>query len=280
MKVPVPLPARLSRLLPARWAKLDNAGRCVAATWGWSSVRRFFRQDQNRNSLKTCKRKEASRRLIAMGVSGAGAPTHAIWGLAVCLVIPSLGSAMTREEAEVLVSNHRAIANSDTLRRAAMQSQASIVEALLVLGVDPNERGGSLPQSTLSLATMRSCNAATMLGSEADRDRILDLLLEAGADPDGSEMAGMNTLIMISQRCPGTVVQKLLDAGADYEARGARGFSALSMALTVKNLSAAEALIQHGARLSPETVSKMYPEPPEDEKLASLLKLATAPHPE
>jgi hypothetical protein len=49
------------------------------------------------------------------------------------------------------------------------------------------------------------------------------------------------------------------------------------MALIVKNKSAARALVEHGARLSEETLGRLFPEPSDDPELAELVKRAAAP---
>jgi uncharacterized protein len=161
--------------------------------------------------------------------------------------------------------------DADGLVQAALQGRVTTVQLLLAAGVDPNARSATLPQSALNAATMRSC----LPGADAQvRDAMVDALLAAGADPNATEGAGTSTLTMIAQRCPGTVVQKLLAAGGDPAHRSPQGFGPLSMALTVRNLDAAEALVEHGVRLPAATLQRLFPEPPEDPRLARVIERA------
>jgi ankyrin repeat protein len=81
---------------------------------------------------------------------------------------------------------------------------------------------------------------------------------------------------MPSQKCKAAAVTRLLKAGADVEQRSPQGLSPLAMALIVNNFDAARALADHGARLSRESMAKIFPEPPADPEQAALVKRATA----
>ncbi len=102
-------------------------------------------------------------------------------------------------------------------------------------------------------------------------------LLAGGANPNAIDTGEVPLLVYVAQQCPRPVIDAFVAAGARLDARSPQGFTPLSMALIVKNLDAAEALVDHGARLSPEAVRKLFPEPPTDERLAALVKRAAAP---
>lgn len=191
------------------------------------------------------------------------------------LTMTLVAGAMNEDSAREIIEGQRLAVTIDNLQSAAMNSKPDIVEALLVLGVDPNTKG-MLPQSIISMATMRSCRETDPLYDPDARDRVLDLLIDAGANVNATEGAGLTTIISVSQRCPGSVVQRLIDAGADIEARSPQGFSALSMAFIVKNYDAARTLVKSGARLSQVSIDKLFSEPPEDPDLAQLVKDATS----
>ena len=161
----------------------------------------------------------------------------------------------------------------DLLVTAAMRGDAGAVRALLARGMDPNVRGG-IGKTPLRAATSLGC---MMQASEAELLAVIDALVAAGANVNEVDDFGLDVLLMAAQKCKAAAVTRLLKAGADYERRSPQGFSPLSMALIVKNYDAAEALVAHGARLSRESMAKIFPEPPTEPAVAALVKRATAP---
>jgi ankyrin repeat protein len=164
---------------------------------------------------------------------------------------------------------------ADLLVNAAMRGDSGSVRTLLARGVDPNVRG-SIGKTPLRAATSLGC---MMQPSEADGLAVLDALIAAGANVNDVDDFGLGVLLMAAQKCKAAPVRRLLEAGADYEQRSPQGFSPLSMALIVKNYDAAEALVAHGARLSRESMAKIFPEPPPEPAVAALVKRATAAPP-
>jgi len=79
---------------------------------------------------------------------------------------------------------------------------------------------------------------------------------------------------MAAQRCPGVVVQRLLDAGGDTKHRSPQGWGPLSMALKVENKSSARVLIDHGARLPAATLDKLIKKPSDDPEMKELIRRA------
>jgi ankyrin repeat protein len=89
----------------------------------------------------------------------------------------------------------------------------------------------------------------------ADHDRMVDIanaLLEAGTLVDGDPGAGETPLITAVSYSELGVVQALVEAGANLEARGfaAPGETALAHAAYFGNPEAAELLVAAGARVS------------------------------
>lgn len=163
-------------------------------------------------------------------------------------------------------------AAGDALVSAALRLDVGEVKALLERGVDANARSPTLPHSPLNAATLTGCGK----GEEryAQSLEIVDVLLAAGANPNATEGAGTSTLTMAAQRCPGEVVQRLLDAGGDVAHRSPQGWGPLSMALMVRNKSSARVLIEHGARLPAATIEKVSKTPTDDPELQELLRRA------
>lgn len=81
--------------------------------------------------------------------------------------------------------------------------------------------------------------------------------------------------VYVAQKCPRSVIDAFVKAGAKLDSRSPQGFTPLSMALLVGNLDAAEALVDHGARLSPQARQKLFPETPADARVAALVKRAS-----
>ncbi|HET9315188.1 MAG TPA: ankyrin repeat domain-containing protein [Vicinamibacteria bacterium] len=160
--------------------------------------------------------------------------------------------------------------DADVLANAALRGDVETVRAQLAKGVDPDARGG-LGKSALRAATSFGC----MTAPEKDVLAIVDLLIETGAVVNEVDDYGLGVLLMASQKCKAPVIARLLKAGADVEQRSPQGFSPLAMALIVKNFDAARALVEHGARLSRESMAKIFPEAPADPEQAALVKRAT-----
>jgi len=197
------------------------------------------------------------------------------------LTLPAAGQeadAAVRKAAALARLKKLSIAPSrESLQAAALAREAALVIALLDAGVDPNAEDPRLPRSVLSLAAVVGCQ-----DKDADpeaRDAVVAALLAGGADPNAVEPGQIPLFVYVAQQCPRPVVEAFLKAGARLDARTPQGFTPLSMALIVGNLDAAEALLDHGARLSPEARAKLFPEPPTDPRLAALVKRAAGPPP-
>ncbi len=180
-----------------------------------------------------------------------------------------------RKAAAVATLKQRDIAiSSENLRSAAMSGDAALVRLLLDAGADPNAKFVDLPQSILSLASVINCERQT---DPKARDAVIAALLAGGADPNAMDIGEVPLFVYVAQQCPRSVVEAFIAAGARLDARSPQGFTPLSMAFVVQNLDAAEALVDRGARLSPEAAKKLFPEPPTEARLAALVKRATAP---
>lgn len=178
----------------------------------------------------------------------------------------------TADEARAILAEESRLADADTLTHAATLHDGRLVGAVLASGVDADARG-ILPQSALQLAVSTQCSDPPH-GAE-DHLALVDLLIAKGADVRDTSFGDSEIVIWAAQQCPPAVVARLLDAGANIEARTPQGFSPLSMALVVKNYDTAELLIERGARLKPETVKKLFSAPGDDARLAVLVKRAT-----
>lgn len=178
---------------------------------------------------------------------------------------------MTKEDALEYVRDRDLALVPSNLVVPIMNGDAETVEALLSAGVDPNDNTG-MPKGVLRLA------ASSCAGKRLTTEQVLvmmEVLLAHGAKPNVEGEKELSALMSAAQQCEGPVVTRLIKAGADMKFKTSLGISPLSMAFIVGNLSAAEALIDAGARLSPEAAAKLL-DGEQDEKKLALLKKARA----
>jgi uncharacterized protein len=177
---------------------------------------------------------------------------------------------MTREEALAYVARQRLALVPSNLVSPIFNGEVEMVEALLSAGVDVNDRT-DMPQPVLHLAT------GTCAGKQLETETILaliEVLLAHGATVNESKPNELSALMIAAQQCPAPVVRRLIRAGADMNFRTSLGISPLSMAFIVGNLDAAEALIEAGARLSPETAAKLLEGKKDDARAVALVNKA------
>lgn len=197
-------------------------------------------------------------------------PAKAALALLLCTATAhAQAPAMTRQQAQALLQAEGVPLVPDALPQEIMAGKADVLDAMILLGIDVNAKT-SLPQSPLELAAM-SCTAGTKPAVTA---HMVDALVAAGANPNAPGMGGLGPLMTASQQCGALVVQHLVKAGAKLDSRTPQGFTPLSMALITKHYDAASALIDAGARLSPDAARKLT-EGSDDAQLKDLVRRAT-----
>ncbi|MBL8297334.1 MAG: ankyrin repeat domain-containing protein [Rhodanobacteraceae bacterium] len=180
-------------------------------------------------------------------------------------------SRMTREQAEQVMQDDGTDVMQENLPVNLFNAKATIVEAMIVLGVDPNGKLEMTPQTTLEFA-LQACMDKSI--AEADVLATIAVLLREGARPNDIGMMG--TLILAAQQCTPAVVKQLVAGGARLDQRTPQGFTPLSMALVVGKYDNAEVLIQAGAKLSTEAAGRLREGAEGNERLLALIKRATA----
>lgn len=101
------------------------------------------------------------------------------------------------------------------LMRAVRRGDADVVRACLASGVDPNVRRGRVP---------------IVVAAEAGRSEIVELLVEAGADPTWLDDAGWSALTYADAGEFYDLADRLEELGAPGATRLAHGYSALHRA--------------------------------------------------
>ncbi len=177
---------------------------------------------------------------------------------------------MSREQAEKIMEEDGTSVVQDNLPVNLFNAKAQIVEAMIVLGVDPNGKLEMTPQTTLEFA-IQACMDTSI--AEADVLATIAVLLREGARPNDTGMMG--TLILAAQQCTPAVVKQLVAGGAALDQRTPQGFTPLSMALIVGRYDNAEALIDAGAKLSAEAAGRLREGAEGNERLLALIKRAT-----
>lgn len=104
------------------------------------------------------------------------------------------------------------------LFHAAQTCDESILSRLLSEAMEINLREHMSGRTPLQYAAS-GCGAS-----------FINMMLEAGADPNSSDLDGLNPLMMASHAGKLEVVEALLEAGADVEARTKSGHTAVSIA--------------------------------------------------
>jgi hypothetical protein len=190
---------------------------------------------------------------------------------------PAQGSDPAARKAAALaqLEQRRVAASPASLRKAATDGDAALVKTLLDAGVHPKGHGPEPPpRSVLGLVVSSCRNDKT--SPAPGRDAVIAALLEGGADPNFMELGRLPLLVAAAEACPRRVIEALVKAGAEIDGRSPRGLTALPVALT-RNLDAAEALVDLGARITPGQRAALFPDSPTDPRLAAVLERASAP---
>jgi hypothetical protein len=163
--------------------------------------------------------------------------------------------------------------STDSLRTAARDGNAEIVEALLAAGVAPDTGVSDLHETPLYMATFIGCSTQ---GEETDW--LVDTvrhLVKAGADLSIQDDSHNTVLISAAQMCGPRIIDVLVDGGAKVDARNGSGLTPLGIALVMKKLDNAEALVKRGARLTPQERAMVEPGTT-DARAKALIKKAAA----
>ena len=158
-----------------------------------------------------------------------------------------------------------------SMQEAAMNARPEVVQALLDAGV--SAQVGDF-MSPLAAATFLGC-APGVEGSVENRLKVMEILVQAGADPKAADDLGNTLLLQTAHLCPLPVVKKLVELGAPVNsAPNAQHVTPLGMTFTAGKWDVAEYLVDSGARITPKEVEMVFFEKPTDPRQVALLKRA------
>jgi HEAT repeat protein len=152
--------------------------------------------------------------------------------------------------------------------RALRELEEETVAAFLDAGMSPNQRFsyGGLPLQTV-LDSQYECGK--------EMKSTVRLLIDRGADANGSDDAGNTIIMTAAKQCDGEMIKMLIKAGAKVQAKNSMGFGALDDAIPMANTSAATALIAAGARLTPEMAKSDRETYKKQPKVLEIIAMAT-----
>ena len=126
--------------------------------------------------------------------------------------------------------------DEEQLAAAATQGDLQAVRYLIALGADLH--GGAREGFSPFVA-------AAMLSHE----EVAELLMDAGADVTTPDKSGLTPLMQVMSACPSSAfVQKMIDRGANVNAKAASGVTALSLATAVNCTPVVATLKKAGAK--------------------------------
>lgn len=193
-----------------------------------------------------------------------------LFAAATCGIAEAQSQHMTKQQARDLLQQQGIELLSENLPQQIIGGNVEALDAMITLGVDVNAKTG-LPQSPLELAATSCSNPEVKPAATA---HIVDSLVAAGANPNAPGIQGLGPLMIAAQQCGSLVIKHLIAAGAKLDSRTPQGFTPLSMALITKHYDAAEALIDAGARISPQAGDKLT-QGSEDARLKDLVRRGT-----
>lgn len=130
----------------------------------------------------------------------------------------------------------------DALGVAISKDHADVVQALLALGVNVN-----MPVLDSQYFSARRRAPPVLVATRHGRAPIVEALLAAGADPDARDDRGWTAIIQAGADSNLTIVNSLIAAGADVNAAADSGATALGCALPQRVAGVTEALVAAGA---------------------------------
>lgn len=168
--------------------------------------------------------------------------------LAACASLPELAAEGERRRLQTRIDRGadleaRGEQGCTALFFAAARGDATMVESLLAGGADPNARC----QSTRLAGTTALHGAASGTGRPGHDDECIRRLVEAGAEVDARGPADVTPLSIASRQGNLVAARALLDAGAEVDHRDARGESALAWAAARGDMQLVQLLLQRGA---------------------------------
>jgi ankyrin repeat protein len=182
-----------------------------------------------------------------------------------------------------IVSTHEPTHQSTALFAAAACGDSEVVNMLLGMGADPNAEGGEYESPLEAAAHGRheevsrlllqngacrdpkkpsgpdTAESALHLAVQGDHDAVASLLLDwRSVNPSSKDDTGITSLMNAAYRGDDSIMQLLLDKGADIRAIALFGSTALMMAAEGGHEPAVHLLLTYGADLASTNQSERH----------------------
>jgi len=162
--------------------------------------------------------------------------------------------------------------------RALTLADEAKIKGYLEAGVSPDFQFTSMQNRTalyVLVNSMRACNVKVRPTPEKVKG-LVRLFLEKGADPNRADDMGNTPLMGAASKCDVELIQLLLDAGADPQIKSKAGLSAIEFSFMFAN-DGADALIQAGARIPADKVESFKAAYGANPAALDLIQRATGP---
>lgn len=123
----------------------------------------------------------------------------------------------------------------DSFKTYIERGDKVVVDLFLTAGMSANTRDSD------------SANPVLISAAYKEREEMVDLLLQKGADINAKGEGGITALMYAAEKKSPVIVQKLIEKGADVNAKSDTGYTALLVAVREKNNGIIKLLLDKGA---------------------------------
>jgi hypothetical protein len=161
----------------------------------------------------------------------------------------------------------------DSLQRAIAEGDAVTVEALIDAGVSVGVADAARANGVVINGLSIACGAKPIATERIVQT--IDVLAKRGFGLRYVDASGNTLILSAAQFCPGAVVGRLVDLGAEVNPVNKQNFTPLEMAFVSGRWDTAKVLIDRGARLSKQQLDQVFFELPQDPVQRGLVARAT-----
>lgn len=133
------------------------------------------------------------------------------------------------------------------LLRAASAGDVATMRSLIDMGVSPDTAASTADVDAITSPPLEAGATALMLAARDSDAATVNVLLEAGADPNAQADSGMTALMLAAQRGQTDTLVSLLSAGADPTLETIEGRTAMMLAARTGAHHCVDLLLEAGA---------------------------------